>query len=179
MLAHRRVLFFVILGIVSGCLSAWLDSGNKFIVPGICFGVAVLIGFQEFRLKRIVQNSMWVALSTASYYIAVSLTVQVMAEFITTQLPNITEQQQFFILFFIGGIIGATLMLLSLHFLITPLSMKEFFCFVLLGGLLGLSGPIESPLGFPDSFLQLYVVWQTGMMLALSLVSQKAISNQT
>ena len=140
-------------------------------LPGIIFGIAVGLFFLKLRpmSKPAVRIPLWIAASLVSYFLAVQTTLQIYASHIQ-QLPKIDPPLQWQVFaFFVGGLVGASVLLLAFSFLLTHLTLAKYLIITLLGGVLGVSGVIH---GLPALFelAPLFIIWQTGMAFALGWV---------
>ena len=66
--------------------------------------------------------------------------------------------------FFVGGFVGAFLVMLGLRWFIFKLSFRQIVSLSLWGGALGLSGLLP---GQGESFLYLFLIWQAGMLFLI------------
>ena len=163
----KTQLQFLAYGAVSGILS-WLfantDTNNDYtndytfyIFTGLTFGVVVYIMSKRYVSISTTKGLAWIIVSITSFYIAVQE-----ALYIATQQISAPEH---YVPFLLGGAVGAFLMLLGFHLFILELNWKSVLVLTLLGGVLGLGFLVNF-----NSILPLFLIWQTGMILAIGNV---------
>ena len=132
-------------------------------LPGIFFGVALCIAF-IFILKQTVSSAKVlgvILVSSAAYYIAV---------YSTLNLGSSADGSIGIGCFFVGGMIGALILLLGIIFLLKPLRIYQIFLLTVLDGILGMVGWQSNFANSNDpSLFLLCLVWQGGMAFALAL----------
>jgi hypothetical protein len=102
----------------------------------------------------------WLVMCTASYYAAVYISLNLTGE------GGLDGTLQGYGAFFLAGLVGATLMLTSFSLMIQSISLLEITLLSILGGVLGESF-------FIGTFIPLYLIWQTGMLLSLAYLIQR------
>ena len=182
-----------LLGIISGFLSfsiLWVSDktileGFMWYGPGLVFGIITSFYFVFFTkhnykwlLYRIV---LWMALSTISYYVAVQVTIRTMDSSLFNSL-NLLPHLDFSpppLSFFVGGSVGASLLLIGFWLLWFSVTFFQFPVIVFLGGLLGVSFYL-GPSGWEMlQHLILFVFWQTGIAFSLGyIIDRKEVSNK-
>ena len=169
---------------VAGCLSGVASSiffyfptgiGITFL-PGLFFGIAMAVAFVEILKQKISTINVigLVAVSSIAYYAAYLSTIATPLHLGSTS-GNPTD----ITIFFSGGVVGAFILLLGLKFLFTSLKWKQLFLLTIFGGLLGMLGwgislfllapNSTEPGGAPIDYYSLFLIWQTGIALAIAL----------
>jgi hypothetical protein len=148
--------------------------------PGLVFGVVIVIFFIVFKKTKVTwtKSLLWILASIFSYYCAVQTTVTIYIKhmpqsdpnnWITAFNPGEPSLSWQAVAFFAGGLIGASLMLASFHFLLSRFwNLKEYLLLVFFGGVFALSALIPQ---IPF----LYIIWQAGMAFALGWVLDRNI----
>lgn len=153
------------IGLVTGVISYFLSKqfGDLHYTAGVVFGLGITLYFLVARDSHptwIWKLPLFILVSTFSYYSAV---------FVTIKLDSIINHANFFV----GGLVGAAVLLFGVHLLFTHVTLNEFGALVLLGGVLGLSFFLGTPGNIDNQLLILYVVWQAGMAIGLGHVLDK------
>ena len=146
---------------------------------GIIFGIAISF-FVFFFLPSIkksrfwlLQLASWIIVSMVSYYFAVHTTVTIIDPASSNYAPQPFIE---YLAFFVGGSLGAFLMLLGFHFLLVPIKQYRFIVLVILGGILGLSSFLGT--NSLNPLFVLFIVWQTGMAFGLGwCLDQNKVNN--
>lgn len=165
-------------GLVSGTISGYGSSlfrlGWGDPVPGICFGVLILLVLQMLRLGTtdVGRKIVFVILSILAYIAAFWSTF-----FIITILHVWDNETPFYFAIFIGGIVGALILCFAGKYLLRVFTSSQIFKLTIASGILGvagfavsgmlspiLGGIIGSSWGNNIDFLPLFVIWQVGMM---------------
>ncbi len=108
----------------------------------------------------ILKSFVWVALSTFAYY-AVVETVIMSSEIDNTLSANIV--------FFLAGMVGAAIVFIGLKISLFRLSLRYLIPLVVIGGGLGFTFHFGTT--SDEQLLYLYVLWQSGMALAISVAA--------
>jgi len=156
----------IILGIASGSLSYFsleIHESTLFFLPGLLFGIAVIIWF-VYRFRRKPFGIFIIpVISTGAYYAAVYT--------VLLEIGDIDIKPDG-VIFVLAGVVGSGILLSGVHFLLQRLSVSALIKLILLGGLLGLSIYIHPSSG-SITLLPLYLCWQTGMMVGLGYFWEK------
>ncbi len=183
-----------LIGLVSGLLTAFLVADpswagmTMFLLPGLLFGVAIAAFFvvsgRERKAYKIIG---FIGMSFAAYVIAFLVTFWL--TLLTSLLPAAS-----FVGFFFGGLCGAFLFLVGIKFLLFPIKDREWYSLSFIGGFLALLGVLagylwsfvvsqvsqyaqSSSSSLPFALGPLFVLWQTGMALALGIYIKKSVEN--
>ncbi len=174
---------FPLAGLVSALVSVWVHPhlfGHEDFLGGIVFGGLLTVCFWVFLgLRSMWKTAVFVIVSAAAAYVSFFAAFFAQGAFQTqSHLPAI----------FVGGLIGAFIIVSAALFLVSPrLRVSQLprvlgkcFCWALAGGLMGVIGMVAAPAfhGFrmwlapysTDDDVSLIFVWQTGMALMLALI---------
>lgn len=157
-----------IFGLISGILSVWLmalfapvsrgSQWSLFFVPGIVFGLTISIYFKFFRNSgELTVNKIcfWILSSAIAYNSAVGLVL-----FYVMVTKSLSDSMT--LPLFLAGMVGGGLMLVGYHYFLFPLEVRELLVLTVFAGILGVLFRESTSM-----FINLYVVWQSGMALAL------------
>lgn len=139
--------------------------------PGLIFGIFIALYFLFFKKTKAPSALAFIIISTIAFIIAVKIT-----HFFGLLL--------FWFSVFLGGALGALIMLLGYNFFLSRLKKGGFIILILLGSLLSFTIYLNDFV-FIDIWLHnggsaasynerlLYLVWQTGMALGLALFTKE------
>ena len=160
-----------------GIAASWLPG----VIFGIFFSIYILINKKSIKKWKII---IFIIGSTISSWAAHSIVIAL----------GINEViESFYLLIFLGGLVGSFLLVTSTRLSIARLHIKEFIFGIVVGTILGFSyfinidsfiepvsrNMIDSPwhivLNSPDNVgpIQLYIIWQVGMMITLGCFVKK------
>lgn len=157
---RKSILLLSIIGVLSGAISYFTTTRIPIATysPGIVFGISLLLYFLNIRNWKIkITDFAWMLGSSGSYYVAVNVAITI---------SRIQNHEFDTLPFFMAGLIGAALMLVSYNYFLENLNLSEYLTLTLLGGILATSINI----GSNYALLTLFLVWQGGMGLALGYV---------
>lgn len=178
-------------GILSFGLIYYLEAGFFLLLflPGTIFGIniALLYSPKAQSLPFSISRPLWVVGCTLSYVAAISIVLN-WGELVLFIFKSQLDLRDYS--FISSGVVGAFLMVLCFHFLIHRLKLVYILSLSLLGGLLAVISflltfdneiiPSNSGTFFGTKYLiYIFVYWQTGMTVALTLATLGKPEEQT
>lgn len=189
---YIKLLYFFVLGLISGYISYYFvrfenlsvgsyvnpEVGTSFLsyAPGLVFGIFLLLAFFIYNQavphdsKHIVKYLVWIIMSAVSYWVAIQSFLH--NPLLSFSFFENTGTGGLIVLLYIAGLIGSLIMLISFHYLLSPLKFIQFVILVFMGGLLGLSfgyflGNPAEVTSLDTGLFPLYLIWQTCMATAI------------
>ena len=180
-------------GLLSGTLSFIIASipndslGLVMWTPDTIFGILLTILFHKRMEHPIIQSTLLIIFSSLAYFSAFWTTLLLGGR--GASVSGIPSEYVYGCIL-AGGFVGSLILLIGAYFCITRLTLKGLLMLLATGSILGLAFFIPMPIsasayseGFPNflpNLIPLFIVWQTGMAIALLFaadpVSQNALT---
>lgn len=161
-MTKEKLSVLVIALIASGYLSGLLGFQThyeKWYLPGLIFGVVMGCWFLVIEKIHPVKILFWLASSVLAYFLAVNSV-------------TLLKQDSLLSLFFVCGLVGATVLTIATVLLIEEFNPTQVFGVMLLGGLAGML--------FDVTFSMLsvaYILWQLPVGLSLAYIVSRNKKN--
>ncbi len=177
-----KFLFALVFGLISGGLTVYLpslglnnDLGPIMPVAGVLFGLAACLYFTVFQeLQKWLNYVGWVILCVIAYNVAFWTTFFIVATTTQGSGRDLMGQPSGYFAFFVGGLVGGFLTLVTFRWLVVKISFKEVLLLSLCSAILGLSGVYPNANG---NYPVLFMIWQSVMLLLIAIVSEKYFLN--
>lgn len=169
----KKYYFALLFGLASGALTAFSRQlgmeelyDGFFIYPGLFFAVAAgLVLTTFYNYFEWIKIAGWAVISVAAYNAAFWATFFLALFFSDSKWLGNTEQASVLPAFFVGGMIGAFIMVIGFKLLLVKISMSRVFLLTFVGGLLGMTGVIGD---FDSlSYMILFISWQSVMLFLI------------
>tara|TARA_Y100000310_G_C20555650_1_gene750366 strand:- start:433 stop:993 length:561 start_codon:yes stop_codon:yes gene_type:complete len=176
-----KILVAAVLGIASALLSSVeieiISSWGLAVMPGLYFGLAVLIYISIFPAAPKMEHSSWGYIVRKVLFLIFSIFGYSAAYFFTIVVYS-TDNSELVnrMVLILAGILGAVILLVGVR-IIKSIGLKRFFVLVFLGGILsqglglslGLVGrALENMIGGLEvGFFSLFLIWQIGMLFGI------------
>lgn len=163
--------FLLLLGIISGIISYFSlyigpDTEFGWFGPGVVFGIALAFYFIRRGVSSLWRIVVFIISSSVAYFAAVHTCLALVASADYLAVP-----------LFFAGLVGSSILILCIHFVIIQMRLISVFFLVIAGGLLGLSYLLPMSFDGSDdiSFFSLYIIWQTGMAFGIGWATKNKL----